>query len=94
MLTKFANKYQWSWFLASWIKYDMLYLVFKKFFLQISVCWKAVQKEFLVAFLWSFRNKCAFHHPRANGAERRSGRKPGAKEVIPPCYLHPGKRKH
>ena len=32
--------------------------------------------------------------PRANGAERRSGRKPGARVVVPPGYLHPGKRKH
>jgi hypothetical protein len=32
--------------------------------------------------------------PRANGAERRSGRKPGARVLIPPGYLHPGKRKH
>ena len=32
--------------------------------------------------------------PRANGAERRSERKPGARVLIPPCYLHPGKRKH
>ena len=27
--------------------------------------------------------------PRANGAERRSGRKPGASVLIPPGYLHP-----
>ena len=33
-------------------------------------------------------------HPRANGAERRSGRKPGAWVLIPPGYLHTGKRKH
>ena len=31
---------------------------------------------------------------RANGAERRSGRKPGARVLIPPGYLHPGERKH
>jgi hypothetical protein len=31
--------------------------------------------------------------PRANGAERRSGRKPGARVLIPPGYLHPGKLK-
>jgi hypothetical protein len=31
-------------------------------------------------------------NPRANGAERRSGRKPGARVLIPPGYLHPGKR--
>jgi hypothetical protein len=36
-----------------------------------------------------------FHeYPRANGAERRSGHKPGARVLIPPGYLHPGKRKH
>jgi hypothetical protein len=29
--------------------------------------------------------------PRANGAERRSGRKPGAGVLIPPGYLYPGK---
>jgi hypothetical protein len=28
--------------------------------------------------------------PRANGAERRSGSKPGARVLIPPGYLHPG----
>ena len=33
-------------------------------------------------------------YPRANGAERRSGRKPGARVLIPSGYLHPGKRKH
>jgi hypothetical protein len=33
-------------------------------------------------------------NPRANGAERRSGRKPGARVLILPRYLHPGKRKH
>jgi hypothetical protein len=33
-------------------------------------------------------------YPRANGAERRSGRKLGARVLIPPGYLHPGKRKH
>ena len=33
-------------------------------------------------------------NPRANGAERRSGRKSGATILIPPGYLHPGKRKH
>jgi hypothetical protein len=32
--------------------------------------------------------------PRANGAERRSRRKPGARVLIPSGYLHPGKRKH
>ena len=31
---------------------------------------------------------------RANGAERRSGRKPVARVLILPGYLHPGKRKH
>jgi hypothetical protein len=31
---------------------------------------------------------------RANGAERRSGRQPGARVLIPPGYLHPGKGKH
>ena len=35
------------------------------------------------------------YYPRANGAERRSGRKPGARVLIPPGYLHPGtKGKH
>jgi hypothetical protein len=29
--------------------------------------------------------------PRANGAERRSGRKPAARVLIPSGYLHPGK---
>jgi hypothetical protein len=33
-------------------------------------------------------------NPRANGAERRSGRKPGARVLIPPSYLHPGKGTH
>jgi hypothetical protein len=33
-------------------------------------------------------------YPRANGAERSSGRKPGARVLIPHGYLHPGKRKH
>jgi hypothetical protein len=33
-------------------------------------------------------------YPRANGAERRSGRKTGARVLIPSGYLHPGKRKH
>jgi hypothetical protein len=31
---------------------------------------------------------------RANGAERRSGRFPGAKVLIQPGYLYPGKEKH
>jgi hypothetical protein len=31
---------------------------------------------------------------RANGADRRSGRNPGTRVLIPPGYLHPGKRKH
>jgi hypothetical protein len=35
-----------------------------------------------------------WNYPRANGAERRAGRKPGARVLIPPGYLHPGKRKH
>jgi hypothetical protein len=30
----------------------------------------------------------------ANDAERRSGRKPGARVLIPPGYLHPGKGTH
>ena len=29
-------------------------------------------------------------NPRANGVKRRSGRKPGARVLIPPGYLHPG----
>ena len=33
-------------------------------------------------------------YPRANGSGRRSGRKPEARVLIPPGYLHPGKRKH
>jgi hypothetical protein len=33
-------------------------------------------------------------NPRAKGAERRSERTPGARVLIPPGYLHPGKRKH
>ena len=33
-------------------------------------------------------------HSRANGAKRRSGRKPGARVLIPPGYLHPGKGTH
>jgi hypothetical protein len=32
--------------------------------------------------------------PRSNGAERRSGRKPGARVLIPLGYLHPGKGTH
>ena len=31
---------------------------------------------------------------RANGAERRSGRKPGARVLIPPGYLQPRKGTH
>ena len=34
------------------------------------------------------------NYPRANGAEHRSGRKHGAKVLIPPGYLSPGKGKH
>jgi hypothetical protein len=34
------------------------------------------------------------NNPRANGAERLSGRKPGARVLIPPGYLHPGKGTH
>ena len=30
---------------------------------------------------------------RANGTKRRTGRLPGARVLIPPDYLHPGKRK-
>jgi hypothetical protein len=30
------------------------------------------------------------NNPRANGAERRSGRMPGVRVLIPPGYLHPG----
>ena len=37
------------------------------------------------------RNSC---FPRANGTKRRSGRKPGARVLIPHGYLHPGKGKH
>ena len=33
-------------------------------------------------------------NPRAKEAKRRSGRQPGARELIPPGYLHPGKGKH
>jgi hypothetical protein len=33
-------------------------------------------------------------YPGANGAERRSGRKSGARVLIPPGYLHPGKETH
>jgi hypothetical protein len=33
-------------------------------------------------------------NPRANGADRRSGRKPGARVLIPTGYLHPGKGTH
>jgi hypothetical protein len=47
---------------------------------------------------WLFGNEippcCLYYFLRANGAERRSGRKPGARVLIPPDYLHPGKRKH
>jgi hypothetical protein len=32
--------------------------------------------------------------PRANGAERRSGRKPEVRVLIPPGYLHQRKRMH
>ncbi len=32
--------------------------------------------------------------PRANGAKRRSGRKPGRGLLIPLGYLHPGKCEH
>ena len=35
-----------------------------------------------------------YGYPRANGAERRSGRKPGASVLILPGYLHLGKQKH
>jgi hypothetical protein len=39
-------------------------------------------------------NSASFSNcPRANGAERRFGRKPGARLLIPPGYLHPGKGK-
>jgi hypothetical protein len=31
--------------------------------------------------------------PRANGAERRSGRKPGARVLIPPRLFTPGETK-
>jgi hypothetical protein len=31
------------------------------------------------------------NYPRANGAERRSGRKPGARVLIPLDYLYRGK---
>jgi hypothetical protein len=34
------------------------------------------------------------YNPRANGAERRSGRKPGARVQTPTGYLHPGKGTH
>jgi hypothetical protein len=34
------------------------------------------------------------YDPRANGVERRSGRKTGARVLIPLAYLHPGKRKN
>jgi hypothetical protein len=39
-------------------------------------------------------NYCTETCPRAKGAQRRSGRKPGARVLIPPGYLHLGKRKH
>jgi hypothetical protein len=38
--------------------------------------------------------KSEYTSPRANGAERRSGRQPGVRLLIPPGYLHPGKGKH
>ena len=34
------------------------------------------------------------NNPRANGAKRRSGHKPGARLLIPHGYLHPGKCEH
>ncbi len=33
-------------------------------------------------------------YPRANGAKRRSGRKPGARGTISARLLHPGKSEH
>jgi hypothetical protein len=32
-----------------------------------------------------------YTHPRANGAERRSGRQPGARELIPPAIYSRGR---
>jgi hypothetical protein len=34
------------------------------------------------------------YNPQANGSERRSGRQPGARVLIPPVYLHLGKGTH
>ncbi len=34
------------------------------------------------------------NNPRANGAKRRSGRKPGARVLIPHGYSHPDKSEH
>jgi hypothetical protein len=38
---------------------------------------------------WKARNGCEVY-PRANGEERRSGRKPEASVLIPSGYLHRG----
>ena len=35
-----------------------------------------------------------FFYPRANGAKRRSARKPGRGLLIPLGYLHPGECQH
>jgi hypothetical protein len=54
----------------------------------LHVLYLVIQKKFPLSPSHSFR------YPWANGAERRSWRKPGARVLIPHCYLHQGKRKH
>ena len=48
----------------------------------------------ILATVYYCENYLLYFCPRANGAERRSGRQPGARVLIPPGYLHPGKGKH
>ena len=58
---------------------------------------KELERETKLAVLFSFNMlyiSIETHNPRANGAKRRSGRKPGRGLPIPHGYLHPGKSEH
>jgi hypothetical protein len=66
-----------------------------RYFLSLGINRKIPLSEIV---LYTFANVVALKRadfcPRANGAERRSGRKPGARVPIPHGYSHPRKRTH
>jgi hypothetical protein len=55
-----------------------------------KLCWRLMNYDYLNYYYdyWRLMNCDYLDYPRADGAKRR------ARELIPPGYLHPGKRKH